>query len=127
MIVGLGSDIVGIERIAAVAKRHGGHFLERVFTPAELAEAEGRGAAAPAYYAGRWAVKEALSKALGTGIGESCSWLDVETLNQSSGRPETRLSGAAAQTAAALGAERVHVSVSHERQHAVATVILEKL
>jgi len=127
MIVGLGSDIVEIERLAAVARRHGAHFLARVFTPAELAEATGRGAAADAYHAGRWAVKEAVSKALGTGIGERCGWLDIETLNLESGRPATRLSGAAAATAAALGVERVHVSVSHERHHAVATVILEKL
>ena len=126
MIVGMGIDIAELTRLENSVKRFQNAFLNRIFTPAELAEGARRKSAA-AYYAGRWAVKEAVAKALGTGIGKSCSWQDIETLNRPDGRPETRLSGAARQRFGELGADRLLTTISHEEHHAVAMAILEKL
>jgi holo-[acyl-carrier protein] synthase len=124
MILGIGNDIVDVERIEKIVGRHADAFLEKIFTPSERAEAKRRNER-PEYYAGRWAIKEAVAKALGHGIGEKCGWLDVETLGDSVGRPRTRLSGCASETAARLGVETVHVSLSHDRKLACAFVVVE--
>ena len=120
MILGLGTDIVEIDRIAAVLERHGEHFSERVFTAAEIAQAHGR----ISYFAGRWAAKEATAKALGCGNGDMCAFTDIEIIDDAAGTP--RLNCTAPMLKAL--ADRVlnwHVSISHERSCAVATVILE--
>ena len=122
MILGLGTDIVEIPRIAAVLERHGDQFMERVFTADETKQADGR----IAYFAGRWAAKEAAAKALGCGIGEKCALTDIEVIDDANGAP--RLSC----TAPALDDYKVrklhwHVSISHEKNFAVATVILESV
>jgi len=124
MIVGVGTDIVKIERIRKTIERYGETFLRHVFTAEELSEASVRRNPWP-YYAGRWALKESLSKALGCGIGTQCGWQDIRTLNDANGRPLTVLSGAAARQAATLGIEHIHVSISHEDEYACATVVLE--
>ncbi len=124
MIAGVGTDIVKIARIKGSIERHGNVFLEHIFTQEELKEASSRRNPWP-YYAGRWALKESLSKALGCGIGSHCGWQDIQTLNDANGRPRTVLSGKAAERAASMHIEHVHVSISHEDEYACASVVLE--
>ena len=121
MIRGLGTDIVNIGRIAKAAVRPG--FVERVLTPTERAAAEN--APSAEFIAGRWAAKEAFSKALGCGISGDCSFQDVEIIDDESGAPHLTCSGNAAARMLKLGAGAVWVSISHERDYATATVILE--
>lgn len=124
MIAGVGTDIVEIQRVAASLQRFGSAFRNRVFTPAELEEARLRNEA-PSFYAGRWAAKEAAAKALGSGIGAQCAFTEIEILSGEHGAPQLTFSGRAAETAARLGAKRLHISISHERAYAVAFVVLE--
>ena len=123
MIKGLGIDIVETSRIRQVIERHGEQFLNRVFTPAEQAVGKVR-ASAQHFYAGRWAAKEAAAKALGCGIGKNCSFTDIEILNDPAGKPLMTFSGNAEKLAVSLGINDIKVSISHEINYAVATVIL---
>lgn len=124
MIIGTGIDIVDIARIRASIDRHGPRFLDRVFSPEEqaLAPVEAGNAC---YYAGRWACKEAVAKALGCGIGEKCGWRDIRVLRGAAGQPQVELHGDAARTAAAAAISRIHVSISHEHTAAVAFAVAE--
>lgn len=124
MIAGVGTDLVEIGRISRMLEKFGDAFRKRVFTPAELAEA-GRRHHAPAFYAGRWAVKEAASKALGCGIGEDCRFTDVELENAPDGAPFLKLRGKAAEYAASRGGGIFHVSLSHDGAYATAVVVWE--
>ena len=123
MIIGLGTDIVDISRVASAMQRYGGQFMEHTFTPAESAEGAGR----VSYFAGRWAAKEAAAKALGCGIGEECSFTDIEVLDDDSGAPQLTCSALRAKRLEKQHPLRWHVSISHEKQYAVATVIVETL
>ena len=123
MITGLGNDIADCRRIEQMMQKYGDLFLDHLLTPAEKAESKGRFT----YCAGRWAAKEAVSKALGCGIGANCAFTDIEIIDNEAGKPEVKLSGAAEITAKKLKADRIHLSISHERHYAVATVILETL
>lgn len=125
MISGLGTDIVQVSRIKAMIEEHGKDFLDRVFSDSEQHEASKRREPAQ-YYAGRWALKEAMAKAMGCGIGEKCGWKDVSTRNLENGRPEAILSGRALETANSQHVVCVHVSISHEQEYACATVIMER-
>ena len=125
MILGQGIDIVEIKRISEAIERSGTAFLERVYTKKELAEAHGRKKASAAYFAGRWAAKEACAKALGCGIGKNCALTDIEILKTESGAPALSLSGRADAFFRKSGGKRVHVSISHEENYAVSTVIIE--
>lgn len=125
MILGIGTDIVEVSRIKKMLKNHSDSFLEKIFCDRERDEASLRRNRAE-YFAGRWAAKEAISKALNCGIGESCSWLDICTLNRGNGSPETVLSGNAAATAEKIGVKNIHVSITHEKDYACATAVLEK-
>ena len=120
MILGIGTDIVEIERVAAVLSRHGEHFSERVFTANETAQAHDR----ISYFAGRWAAKEAAAKALGCGIGEMCALTDIEIVDDAAGAPHLTCK---AQSVKRFACKALcwHVSISHEKAYAVATVILE--
>ena len=124
MIVGIGTDIVKLERMQALFERHGKAFVERVFTEDERIEAASRNNPIE-YYAGRWAAKESVSKALGCGIGKDCAWHDIHIRNNSQGSPELTLTGNAAASAARLNAGHFHVSISHEKEYACAIIILE--
>lgn len=124
MILGLGIDVIEIERIRRVLDRHGDRFLRHVFTQAEKDGAPTSNAVY-AYYAGRWAAKESVSKALGTGIGESCAWTDVEILRGPGGRPVLNLGGRARRTADALGIAHFHITISHEGALACAAAVAE--
>ncbi len=124
MIVGVGTDIIKIERMKALFERHGKAFVNRIFTEPERSEATTRKNPIE-YYAGRWAAKEAVSKALHCGIGENCSWQDINIQNTSEGNPTLFLSGNAAKKAAEINAVNFHISISHEREYACAMVVLE--
>ena len=126
MIIGLGTDIVETARIEKLVERRGSAALERVFTPAEIAKSKTRGKAVSQFRAGRWAVKEAMAKALGCGMGEKCSWQEIEVMNLDTGAPSVTLSGTTKATADALGVKQIHVSISHEQHYASAVVVLEK-
>jgi len=123
-IVGHGVDIVEVSRIAGMIDRHGERFLERCFTPGERAYAELRKRSVE-HLAGRFAAKEAVLKALGTGWRNGIAWTDVEVVLRPSGAPEVRLHGAAAEAARALGAASWWLSISHTESYAVASAVAE--
>ncbi len=123
MILGLGVDIVQISRIEAALKRHGRRFENRLFTAEELAYCRRRPRPA-LHLAGRFAAKEAASKALGTGM-RGVSFREIEIIREPSGRPGLRFHGRAADVARALGVRTAFVSLSHEQGVAVAVVVLE--
>ena len=125
MIAGIGVDIVDVARIQALLERYGERFLARVYTEAEAAYAMG-GANRAERLAGRFAVKEAVMKALGTGKSQGILWRDVETLRGRLGKPEVRLHGEAVKWATLRGYGTVHASITHDGGKAVAFVILEK-
>jgi holo-[acyl-carrier protein] synthase len=125
VIVGIGIDIVEIERLRAVLERQRDRFLKRVITPAEQEYCSRHRDPVPCY-AARFAAKEALFKALGTGWAKGVSWLDVEVLRMGAGAPTMALRGAAEKVGRDLGAQRIHLSLSHSEQNAVAVVILER-
>lgn len=125
MIAGIGVDIVDVARIQALLDRHGERFLRRVYTEAETAYAMGAANKAERL-AGRFAVKEAVMKALGTGKSQGILWKDVETVRGRLGRPEVRLHGQAVKWLKIRGWSVVHVSITHDGGRAVAFVIIEK-
>lgn len=126
MTIGLGTDIVEIARIKKAVEKGGGAFLEKVYTGQEISAYMKRNRSGDSYLAGRWAAKEALSKALGCGIGENCSLTDIDIYETPSGAPALALSGNAKKYADTLGVNNILVSISHEANYAVATVLLEK-
>ena len=118
MILKTGVDIIEISRIQGALTRHGDRFLNRVFTPAEIAECHGRADA----LAVRFAAKEATTKALGTGIGP-VAWHEIETLHKRSGEPYLNLHGRAVLISEFLGLKNWAVSLSHSDQNAIAVVV----
>jgi holo-[acyl-carrier protein] synthase len=124
VIVGLGVDMEEVTRIAAAIQRHGRPFLDRIFTPAEIAYCE-RHRDPTERYAARFAAKEATMKALGTGWGRGVRWRDIEVGRQPGGRPTIILHGAARQHAERLGARQISLSITHSGNFALAEVILE--
>jgi len=125
MIIGTGTDIIALSRIRDSIEKYGAHFLNYAFTEAEQGVGEAKGEMRFAFYGGRWAAKEAIAKALGTGFGAQCGWQDLCVLNDALGKPSVQLSGKAAETAAALGIRRWHLSISHEKDYAIAMAIAE--
>lgn len=125
MIYGVGTDITDVERIRKVFEKRGCHFAQTVLTEKEIMILDDRAGKAE-FIAGRWAVKEAFAKALGTGIGESCSFSEIEILPGQAGAPEiTALYGKTAETVQNKGITTYHISISHERDYAVGFVVLE--
>jgi holo-[acyl-carrier protein] synthase len=125
MIVGTGVDIVDIERFRKIVGRLKGRFIERVFTPAERKFCDRYRDPIP-HFSARFAAKEALFKALGTGWAKGVTWLDAEVKREGSNPPVLVLHGEAEKQSIRLGGGRVHLSISHSDQWAVAMVILEK-
>ncbi len=124
MIAGIGVDIVDIARVEALLSRYGSRFLARVFTEAEAGYA--MSSARPAErLAGRFAVKEAVMKALGTGKSHGILWRDIETVRGRGGRPAVKLYGNAANLAKHKGNASVHVTIAHDGGKAIAFVVLE--
>ncbi len=124
MIVGLGLDIAEIDRIEAAIKRHGAPFLERLFTPAEVAYCESHKGKYERY-AARFAAKEAAMKALGTGWSHGVRWRDIEVTREPSGKPTLRLEGVAADIAKRMGVKNISLSITHSGNLALAEVIFE--
>ncbi len=102
-------------------------FGQRVFTQTERDYCESKGVAAAQSYAARFAAKESFLKALGTGWRGKITWHDIEIVNNELGVPRFNLSGEALKIMQNLGAEKVHLSISHTSEHAVANVILERI
>ncbi len=124
MVVGLGTDLIEIARIAGSVERFGERFLQRVYTPAEIAYCMRKKASAESL-AARFAAKEAAAKALGTGISRGVSWLELEVVRAAGAAPQLRLTGNAAELAARLGVTGSVLSLTHSRDVAFAVVILE--
>jgi holo-[acyl-carrier protein] synthase len=124
MIVGLGVDIAEVDRIEAAIVRHGRPFLQRVFTPAEIAYCE-RHRNHAERFAGRFAAKEAAMKALGTGWRRGVRWVDIEVVREPSGKPTLKLSGASRAIADRLGVRSIALSITHTGNTALAQVIFE--
>jgi holo-[acyl-carrier protein] synthase len=127
MILGLGSDITDVRRVAKVIERHGDRFLARVFTETERARAEQRKNRIETY-AKRFAAKEACAKALGTGIRQGVWWRDMGVVNLPSGKPTVKLTGGALRRLKALTPEgceaHIDLTISDEGPMAVAFVII---
>lgn len=123
-ILGIGTDIVEVLRIARMIERHGELFIGRVYTEHEIEYCASRKAATQ-HYAGRWAAKEAVLKALGTGWVRGIAWRDVEVRNSPAGVPEVRLFGGARDLQQRTGIGRIHLSISHCRAYATAYAVAE--
>jgi holo-[acyl-carrier protein] synthase len=124
VIVSIGIDIIEVARIREVLQRTQ-RFGERVFTAAERAYCDSRGAVAAEHYAARFAAKEAMLKALGTGWRGGIGWQDVEVGARDSGAPFLILHGVVKDLFNSSGATTTHLSLSHTSEHAIAQVVLE--
>jgi len=124
MIVAIGIDLVEVDRIAEVFTRRGDRFRERVFTEREIDYCEKR-ASRFASYAARFAAKEAMMKALGTGWTDGIGWRDVEIVGLSNGRPIVELHVRALERMREIGAAKSHISLTHSGNFAIAQAVLE--
>ena len=124
MIIGTGVDLAEVDRVRQAIERHGQRFIERIYTPAEIAYAQ-RKANRYERYAARFAAKEAGMKAIGTGWKRGVRWRDFEVINLPSGRPTLLFHGVAAQFAESLGVRNIALSLTHTSVQAMAIVILE--
>jgi holo-[acyl-carrier protein] synthase len=124
VVIGIGIDLVEIYRIKRAIEKPA--FVQRVFTPGEQLYCDGRGRQAAASYAARFAAKEAVMKALGTGLAGGGAWQEIEILSDEMGKPIMNLSGFFGQLAQQLGVRRVFLSLSHAHDYATAQVMLWK-
>ena len=120
-IIGIGLDLVEVDRVAKAIERP--RFLERVYTPGEIASCEGRGAGRAASYAARFAAKEAFLKALGTGL-RGGTLQEIEVLNDLLGKPKLIVHGFFGELAAQHGVVDIHLSLTHTRMYAAAQCLL---
>ena len=125
MIVGTGIDIIEVARIRASHEKFGERFAARILLPSEMEYCNSHKDPAP-FIAARFAAKEAVSKAFGTGIGASIGWHDIEVKRRETGEPFLVLHGKGAELFKVREATRIHLSLSHTLQHATAISILEK-
>lgn len=126
MILGIGTDVVSIDRIKGVLDRHGRRFVERVLTPDERLRFDKTNAAAqPGHLAKRWAAKEAFSKAIGTGIHHPFTWQSITVGRDPKGKPLIIPTEAMQQHLAAMGVARAHVSLTDDAGIAMAFIVLE--
>lgn len=124
MIIGTGIDLAEIPRIRQSIERYGVRFLDRIYTPREQAYCLRKRNSAESF-AARFAAKEAAAKALGTGISHGVGWLEIEVVREPSGRPTIQFHGRAAQIAARIGAVHAALSITHTKDLAMASVLLE--
>ncbi len=118
-VVGIGSDIIECLRVAQMIERHGELFLTRVYTPHEIEYCSARKQSTQ-HYAGRFAAKEAVMKALGTGWTRGVQWRDIEVRNDLGGKPRIALAGGARELCEQLGIGEMLITISHCRTHATA-------
>jgi holo-[acyl-carrier protein] synthase len=121
-IIGIGTDITECLRIARMIERHGELFIDRVYTAEEIAYCQTRKQSTQ-HFTGRWAAKEAILKAIGTGWRRGISWRDMEIRNDSSGRPVVAVRGGVQEVVEQLGIREIQVSISHCHTHATAVAI----
>jgi holo-[acyl-carrier protein] synthase len=124
VILGIGVDIVEIDKLRLAMIRRGDRLRDRAFTPSEIEYCEAR-ANKFQHYSARFAAKEAVFKAIGTGWREGVSWQDAEVSNQMSGKPVLLLRGRALELANRISAKKYWISLTHTDQYAVAQVVLE--
>lgn len=124
MIYGIGTDIVQVERMQELIDKHGDKFLQKIFTAEELNDAEKRFDKI-IFLSGRWAAKEAVSKALKCGIGKDCGWKNICVQNDENGAPRVNLSGQALRLVSEKSISNIQISISHEKDYAVALVVME--
>ena len=125
MVIGLGTDLVEVERIERSLERFGEQFLRRVYTLGEIAYCQARKKTAAESFAARFAAKEAGAKALGTGISRGVGWQELEVSRHPGQAPQLILHRRAAEIAAALGIQRLSLSLTHTRGLAMAVVVAE--
>lgn len=118
-VIAIGTDIIECSRIATMIEKHGDVFLSRVFTAGEIEYSENKKSSYQ-HFAGRWAAKEAVLKALGTGWSQGIQWTDVEVIRHPEGSLSVQLHGRGAEVAGELGIHRILLSISHTRDYAVA-------
>jgi holo-[acyl-carrier protein] synthase len=124
-VIGVGIDQIEVKRVQDSMERHGAHFLDKIFTSKEQEYCRDKANAGP-HYAARFAAKEAVSKALGTGFGKEFGWLDAEILNGEAGEPQIHFSPHAKELLTHKGATRALVSLTHLESIASSIVILIK-
>ncbi|MDB4353867.1 holo-ACP synthase [Akkermansiaceae bacterium] len=122
-LIGIGIDVVEVDRVRSSLDEFGDRFLDRIFTPSEQ-EYCNRQKRPEIHLAARFAAKEAISKAFGTGIGKEIGWLDIEIVRKESGEPEVRLSGDGQRFADAQNATEIKVSLSHAQHYAAANAVV---
>ena len=121
-IIGIGTDITECLRIARMIERHGELFIDRIYTPEEIKYCQSRKQATQ-HFAGRWAAKEAILKALGTGWQRGISWRDIEIRNEPGGKPIVAVRGGVKDVVEELGIAEIQISISHCRSHATALAV----
>ena len=124
MVLGLGTDLIEIERIQQSLDRFGERFTRKVFTAGEIAYCERKKHSAESF-ASRFAAKEAAAKALGTGISRGIQWKEIEVRRAPGERPTLHLTGRAAERAASMGVMNLQLSLTHSRDVAMAVVVAE--
>jgi holo-[acyl-carrier protein] synthase len=118
-VVGIGTDIVECARIGDMIQKHDDTFIEKVFTSGEITYCGPRKSCVQ-HYSGRWAAKEAIRKAIGTGWSKGIKWTDIEVINRMGGKPYVKLNGKAVEVCADRGIEEILISISHCRLFATA-------
>jgi holo-[acyl-carrier protein] synthase len=121
-IFGIGTDITECLRIARMIERHGELFINRVYTPEEIRYCQNRKQATQ-HFTARWAAKEAILKALGTGWRRGLTWCDIEVRSEPGGRPVVGVRGGVKDVVEELGVSEILVSIAHCHTHATATAI----
>jgi len=124
MVLGVGIDIIEVKRIAASYEKFGGRFVNRILLPDEIAYCLSHKQPAP-FLAARFAAKEAISKAFGTGIGAQLGWQDMEIRRKESGEPFVVLHGKGEKLFKSRGAKQLLISLSHTQNYAAVTAMLE--
>ena len=124
-IVALGADLARVDRLERVHERHGERLLRRLFTSGERAYCDRRQASRFTHYAGRFAVKEAVMKVLGTGWSQGVRWVDIEVQRDPGQAPTVHLHGETARIAERLGIERIHITITHDAGLAMAVAVAE--
>jgi holo-[acyl-carrier protein] synthase len=122
-IFGIGIDVIEVERIEDAVRDFGDKFLERIFTASERVYCQ-RQQRPAIHYAARWAAKEAVSKAFGTGIGQELGWQDMEVCRRDSGEPEIILHGRGQAFAEANGIRQIKISLTHAKSYAAANAVV---
>ena len=124
-VIGIGTDLIEISRITESLERFGDAFVRRVLHPAEASSLPEHPSRRAEYVASRFAAKEAVVKALGTGFADGIGMSDVEVYKDDAGAPHIRLHGAAQARAGSLGVRAMHISLTHAREYAAAFAVLE--